>query len=486
MSYYGKLRNTLGLIAILLCALSTSLHADEFKLYVGDMQILSIGKITRVAVGNGSLISTSILENGNLLVLAEKEGDTELQIWLDNGNRVTHKIYITKLDSARTSSEISGVIRNMPGITVRKVGGNTVIEGSVTEETGKLLETVASKYSDLINLTTTSSLSDISELLSSLTGLNVRKIGKYAVIEGAVDSDGKALIEAAKTVFPTILDLTTLTKLALKPTISLNVQITEFSTNRLDSLGIRWSTSFNGPSAGGAYDVARGGSASVFENQTVLSAAGESLAHKGFGFFGLATFISSAINVAVTDGDALILASPTLTAKSGGKAEFLSGGQIPIPVPGADGTTTIEFKDYGISLKVEPEAGVTGNVSAKVEAEVSTIDNSVSVNGVPGIRTRKTLTEANLRHGETLVISGLVNNEASKDVDKVAWLGELPILGPLFSSTSFRNNRSDLVIFITPTVVDTESAGNQAAIERATELRQKFLGNINENEGILD
>jgi len=486
MSYKDKIVNTLGTIGILLYALSTSLHADDFNLYVGDMQILSIGKITRVAVGNGSLISTSILENGNLLVLAEKEGDTELQLWLDNGNRISHKIYISKLDSVRTSGEISGVIKNMPGIRIRKVGENTIIEGSVTEETGNLLEKVASKYSDLINLTTTSSLSDISELLSSLTGLNVRKIGKYAVIEGAVDADGKALIEAAKTVFPTILDLTTKTKLALKPTISLNVQITEFSTNRLDSLGIRWATSFNGPSIGYAKDYRHAGPASSFENQSVLTVAGATLAQNGVGFFGLATFISSAINVAVTDGDALILASPTLTAKSGGKAEFLSGGQIPIPVPGADGTTTIEFKDYGISLKVEPEAGVNGNVSAKVEAEVSTIDNSVSVNGVPGIRTRKTLTEANLSNGETLVISGLVNNEASKDVDKVAWLGDLPILGPLFRSKSFRNNRSDLVIFITPTVVDTESAGNQAAIERAAELRQEFLGNINEGEGILD
>ncbi len=486
MSYNKKITASLGLLVLLIATISTPAIADNFRLYVGDMQVLKLGKITRVAVGNGSLLSTSILENGNLLVLAEKEGDTELQIWLENGNQVRHKIYITKQDSARTSSEIRGVLRNLPNLTLRKVGGNTIIEGSVTEQTSQLIDKVAGKYSDLINLTTISSLADISTLLSSLTGLKVSQVGKYAVIEGSVDADGKALIEAAKSVFPTILDLTSQTKLALKPTISLNVQITEFNTNKLDELGIRWSTSFNGPSIGYTEDFADKGVATVLENQNVLSVTGATLAGSGHGFFGLATLITSAINIAVTDGDALILASPTLTAKSGGKAEFLSGGQIPIPVPGPDGTTTIEFKDYGISLKVEPEAGINGNVSAKVEAEVSTIDASVTVNGVPGIRTRKTLTEANLRNGETLVISGLVNNEVSKDTDKVAWLGDLPILGPLFRSTSFRNNRSDLVIFITPTVVDTQSASNQAAIEKARELRQAFFESINESDEILD
>ncbi|MCP3666467.1 MAG: hypothetical protein GY696_28875 [Gammaproteobacteria bacterium] len=486
MSYKKTILNLFGVMFFLLSAVCTPLRADNFNLYVGDIQILNLGKITRVAVGNGGLISTSILENGSLLVLAEKEGDTELQIWLDNGNRVTHKLYITKVDSNRTSSEITSVLRNMPGITIRKVGGNTVIEGSVAEETSSLLEKVASKYSDLINLTTVSGLSDISELLSSLTGLKIRQIGKYAVIEGAVDDDGKALIEGAKTAFPTILDLTSKTKLTLKPTISLNVQITEFNTNKLDELGISWDTSFPGPSLGFAKDFSHKGAASSLENQSALTVSGATLAHSQLGFFGLATFIGSTINLAVNEGDALILASPTLTAKSGGKAEFLSGGEIPIPVPGADGTVTIEFKDYGISLKVEPEAGISGNVSAKVETEISTIDDAVTVLGIPGFKTRRTLTEANLRHGETLVISGLVNNEVSKDFDKVAWLGDLPILGPLFRSESFRNNRSDLVIFITPTVIDTESTQNQAAIARAGKLRQKFFENIEEVEGILD
>ncbi|MCP3671733.1 MAG: hypothetical protein GY814_15145, partial [Gammaproteobacteria bacterium] len=162
MPHINKTSNIAIVVMLLLSVLSTAVWADNFRLYVGDMQILKLGKITRVAVGNGGLISSSILENGNLLVLAEKEGDTELKIWLENGNRITHKIFITKVDSTRTSAEISGVLKNMPGIKTRKVGGNTIIEGSVAEETSRLLEKVASRYSDLINLTTTSSLSDIS------------------------------------------------------------------------------------------------------------------------------------------------------------------------------------------------------------------------------------------------------------------------------------------------------------------------------------
>jgi len=84
------------------------------------------------------------------------------------------------------------------------------------------------------------------------------------------------------------------------------------------------------------------------------------------------------------------------------------------------------------------------------------------------------------------VISGLVNREMSNDVSKVAGLGDIPILGELFKSTNFRNNRSDLVIFITPTIFDPESEINKAQMQRATDLRNRFIKSIDVNAEILD
>jgi len=303
------------------------------------------------------------------------------------------------------------------------------------------------------------------------------------VLEGAVDKMGKAVIEAAKTAFPDLSDLTIESLVLAEPMVYMNVQITEFNTSALENLGINWSTTFNGPSMGWAHDWVKSGAP---EQAGVKQEGNPLVAAVAGGYFGIATLITSKINVAVSNGDALLIASPTLSARSGGKAEFLSGGEIPYPVPGPNATVTIEFKEFGIKLNVEPRAGIGGNVVAKVFTEVSSIDESVTVEGVPGLKTRKTSTEASLRDGETLVISGLVNNEVGKDINKVKWLGDLPILGPLFRSTNFRNKRSDLVIFITPHIIDAESPENKAAIAHAKKLREDFFRTVGESEEILD
>jgi pilus assembly protein CpaC len=204
------------------------------------------------------------------------------------------------------------------------------------------------------------------------------------------------------------------------------------------------------------------------------------------GFFGIATMITSSINLAVNNGDALMLAEPTLSARSGGKAEFLAGGQLPIPIPQGDGKMSIEYKDYGIMLNIEPKAGRDGAITSKVTAEVSSINKDVEVQGVPGMKTRKTETEVSLRTGQTLAISGLVDRDIGKSVNKVAGLGDIPILGQLFRSTSFRNNKSELVIFITPHIAGAKSEINKKTVQQATKLREQFLQSIEAGAELLD
>ena len=147
---------------------------------------------------------------------------------------------------------------------------------------------------------------------------------------------------------------------------------------------------------------------------------------------------------------------------------------------------TIEFKEYGIKLNVEPIVGRDGVVVATVETEVSDIDIGVSVDGVPGLKTNKTMTEVNLKQNETLAISGLVKQNNSEAITKVKFLGDIPILGRLFRSETFRNNKSELVVFITPQVYDPTSEENIKRVARATEMRKTFLQNIDSSEEILD
>jgi len=479
------------LVFLLLANISPAL-AKSYTVFVGDIQKLSVGKIKRVVVGNGSLLSTSILEDGNLLVLAESKGDTKLQVWLEDNSVLTYRFYITEKNSNRTSFEASQALANIKGISTRRVGENILIEGFVTDISKEKVNAVASKYKDIIDLTVKVNLSDIASLIKNIPGLNVdlNMIGKFAVLTGSVDSKGKTVIETIQGIFTELVDLTVENKVSIEPMVYMKVQITEFNTNAIENLGINWSTSIAGPSVGYIKDFSQHGDPTVgaFFNQTAdTSVSGSGIVGTGAaGYFGIAGLITSTINVAVSNGDAILLASPTLSAKSGGIAKFLSGGQIPVPVPGPDGTVTIEYKDYGIKLDVEPIAGIDGNVTAKISTEVSSIDQSVSFGNIPGLKNRSAETEVNLKAGETLVISGLVNREIANDASKVKWLGEIPVLGELFQSNNFRNNRSDLVIFITPEIIYPGSKDNVEQIDRAKKLRQQFIQNIDEGAEILD
>lgn len=490
-----------------LLAAAGLVQADEFQMFVGAMKTLEPGKVTRVAVGNGKLLSTSVLDNGKLLVLAEKEGDTLMQIWLENGQMIEHKFFITPADVGRTSTEAMEALRNLPGIKVRQVGTNTLVEGRVSEEIAGLIDKVAGKYPDIINLTIKGAGESIDEALTILRmmpGLKVRKVGKNLVVTGSINADTKEALEKIQSKYPDVLNLTVEKLLVEEPMIFMNVKITEFGNSALKNLGINWNTlNLAGPTAAYAKDWEYEGHPSVStwgQGGNPIKGSPGQYRHEvdgtmkifnnvrdPVGFFGIATMITSAINLAVDNGDALLLASPTLSARSGGKAEFLAGGQIPIMVPQGDNKMSTEFKDYGITLNVEPKAGRDGSITSKVTAEVSHLDYAVATrDGTPGLKTRKAQTEVSMRDGQTLVISGLVNRQLSNDVHKVAGLGDVPILGALFKSTKFDNKKSDLVIFITPHIAGAKSEINQQGLKKAADLRDKFLKNIDAGVEILD
>jgi Flp pilus assembly secretin CpaC len=150
------------------------------------------------------------------------------------------------------------------------------------------------------------------------------------------------------------------------------------------------------------------------------------------------------------------LAEPNLMAKSGEEATFLAGGELPIPVVTAN-AVQINFKEFGVRLKFRPQVTEQGNIRLNVEPEVSTVDTSigVSIGGVtvPGFRTRRTQTTVELRDNQTLIIGGLLSQETTKGADKIPMASDLPIIGDLFKSESFRKGESELLVMVTPSLV---------------------------------
>ena len=193
----------------------------------------------------------------------------------------------------------------------------------------------------------------------------------------------------------------------------------------------------------------------------------------------------AAIDALESSGFAYTLARPSLVVLSGLTASFLAGGQIPIPVPstGSD-TVTIEYKEFGIRLALSPTVISRDRITLKVAPEVSELDynNAVNIAGatVPGLTVRRTDTSVSLADGESFIISGLISSSARSAVDKFPGLGDVPILGAFFRQSSVRREETELLMIVTPRLVQP-----LAANARLPELPGERLRNYDPSWGRL-
>lgn len=399
----------------------------QLNLSGGEVIVYESDKpIARVAVGNGELIEVTTIQKRQLVVIAgaDASGFTALHLWFEDGSQRSLDVVVNAVDS----TGILVTVREMlgPGSAARlvNVDGNVVVYGELTAPEAMRLETI-------------------------------------------------------KNVFPNVVDLTHPDLVNMQPMVVMDVRIMEFKRSALRQLGIRWDSVIDGPSAGAIKDISDSFYRILPEGSPFLDITLPARINPLETYFGIATSITSRINLLTQSGDAYELASPQLSARSGGEANFLAGGQVPIPVTGGFGSTNVEFKDYGIKLHIEPIVNSNNEISTYISTEVSKIDPSVSVQGIPGFLTRKTDTEINVRAGQTIVISGLVDIQGSDGYSGIPGLSSIPIIGRLFRSDDFRAGRTDLVIFVTPRIVEPGSPSNIEAIEKSNRLLEDFKKAIN-------
>lgn len=383
--------------------------------------------IERVAVGNGELIEVTTVDKRQLVVIAgaQKSGFTTLHLWYEDGSQRSVDVTVNSADA----SSASGIIRQMLGAEtaarVDDIGGKVVITGELTAQEAQRVGVIKQIYTDVI-------------------------------------------------------DLTSADPVGMQPMVLMDVRIMEFSRSRLRDLGIRWDNVIDGPTGGAIKDFSSSfyrvlPDGSPFkEIEDVLPGRINPMET----YFGIATTISSKIDILTENGEAWELASPQLSARSGGSASFLAGGEIPITSVGGFGSTNVEFKEYGIKLDIQPVVNREGEVSTTILTEVSKINPAVTVNGIPGFLTRRTETELNVRAGQTIVISGLVDINGSKDFLGLPGLSSIPVLGRLFRSDGFRSGRTDLVVFVTPRVVTPSSPANIDGVQRSDRMLEDFRRTI--------
>jgi len=392
---------------------------QTLTLVVGQARVLKTGQVRRIAVGNGKLMQATAIDRHQVLILPEAVGQTSLHLWPRRGSVRRYMINIVADDIGQHLQQVQAMLGSEDNLQARLAGETVVIEGHSLSAIQKArIQAVMERHPDILNLATDSSTERM---------------------------------------------------------IAMDVRMIEMKKSALKNIGIRWSGSANGPSFGIVGDFHR---SAAFASPEVAGAAGMMARRTVAPFataFSLAGSITSMLDFLVTRGDAVILAEPRLSCRSGGTARFVAGGELPIPQSSGLGAVSVAFKEYGVKFDFSPVAGQGGMISARIATEISAIDFEVMVNDVPGLIKRRAETEVNLRENQTLVIAGLLAEDASRKIDQVAGLGDIPVLGELFKSRDFRSQKTDLVVFVTPRFVENQQPGIATA---QTDIEQQAKGTL--------
>ena len=417
--------NEAGAAASVLRPSSTLGSTDEVEtitLSLGQGHLMEVGQVLRIALGSGRVLQANWLDDRQLLLIPEAPGETTLHLWLKGGGIRKYQILVTESNSVRLAQDMNLLLGDNSGVRARALGDRILLEGqNPTEEGAWRAAELVKRYPQVISL---------------------------------------------------------VSRRGYEQMINLEVKMIEIGRNALKQLGVRWQGggagdwAVSGPSFGVIGDFKRSGA--FLPEGGAAATRGFAVAPRIHPFATSASMVSSLssmIDLMVQNGDAAVLAEPRLSTRSGGKARFVAGGELPIPVLSANGAANVDFKEYGVRFEVEPVVNAQGVISASLHTEVSSIDDEVTVMGVPGLRKQSSNTDVNLRPGETLVIAGMVRNEMSGAITKIPGLGDLPILGHLFRSKRFRQRESEMVVLITPRL--SEQGSSPAADPRVQALQQR-------------
>ena len=340
------------------------------------------------------------------------------------------------------------------------------------------------------NVTVTRNLSALRSAYDRLlpgAPLKATMMGQLVVLEGNVSSPAEAAMaeQLARTVLSTDRVMNSVN--VLQPTqVNLRVRIAEVSRTVLKQLGVNWEGFYTGSNIGFGIASGRDVSNIIADPVTRLPLEVFNPPEVGSAFFGeLFTGgldLNYAIDALDQEGFIKVLAEPNLTALTGQSANFLAGGEFPIPIPSRDGLG-IEYREFGLKLDFTPTVMSTGRISMHVRPEVSDLSSAgaIRVEGisVPSISTRRAETTVELGSGQSFAIAGLIENNVVQDANKFPGLGDIPIIGALFRSEEFRREETELLIVITPYIVrpvgDRQLALPTDNYQAPTDL-QRFFG----------
>ncbi len=379
------------------------------------------GSATRVSLGDPNVLDIVMLKSDEVFLIGKKLGSTNLMAWDRRGNLI-ESIEIEVIHDLNSLKAKLYDFLPEEKIEVHSAQNRLVLSGQISSQEKmtmalKIAETYAAGQE------ADSATESRSEDVTKTNVINLMSIGgaQQVMLEVSVAEVQRSLVRR------------------------FGANFSFFETN--GSFGI------GGTTIGGTLTTATDSISTVFSNAATESSGLLSTFLDGDTMFGLA------LDLAKEDGTAKILAEPTLTSLSGAKAEFLAGGEFPIPVPSSDGVT-IEYKEYGVGLKFIPTVLSDKKINLNMAVDVSEVASSSTLNYtvsqsngtyyIPPVTRRSASSTLELADGQTIGIAGMLSENVRDSINKVPGLGDIPILGQLFTSQAYISGETELVILVTP------------------------------------
>lgn len=432
-------------------AVGVELEATPVTLLVGRSTVIDTGSpIARVSLTSADIADALVTSPSQLLLNGKTPGTISMFVWQRGGALRRYEIAVQR-DLARLEERLKELFPN-EAIEAHSNGRQIVLSGTVPDKdvAARVVDVAAGYVERREDVVTLLALPPVQPARSNQVLLRVR----FAEVSRS------ALTELGVNFFtgPTGIK-NTLGRIGTQQFPSANFQEIEWAKSSSD---------FGAPvdSASGSFTF------SDFLNFFVLSEK-----------YDLGLLLRALQNRGLFQS----LAEPNLVAESGKEASFLAGGEFPIPIAQGSGANigiSVQFKEFGVRLTFTPTV-IGERVHLKVRPEVSVLDfnNAVVFSGfrIPALTTRRTETELELANGQTFAIAGLMNNSMTQTLSKVPGIGDIPILGYLFRSKAARKDQTELVVMITPQILEQGSFG---VTDRLPRLQEPYLPRLQDNESL--
>ena len=413
--------------------------------------------IKRVAVSNPDIADVIVVDKNAISVVAKKSGSTSLTIWNANGMRQEFTVSVTGADSGMAGAIQKAI--GLPHVEVSVVGGKVILKGTVANQYEKdLAYRVACLYADSLGKGGEGGASG-----SSSSSSNSSSEQSHTLLK-----TDDVTVNDNKETNPNVINLL---EMVNPDQINIEALVIEVNEDDAKKLGATY-TSQQASSDSDGISVNDAGEFYGGESYGTQRDAGHHWYNRNW-FFTHFSKINANIHLLIDQGHARVISRPNITTMSGKTAGILVGGQIPYPTSNSDGNISVEYKDYGIRLNlIDPTVDRSGNITSRVLASVSRLDwtNAVTSNSLkwPAIAERTAETMVNIPTGMTMVIGGLLDSDDTKQLKKVPLLGDIPIIGELFKYHNDSKQKSEIMILITPRIVNETTPANMSPQMRDT------------------